>query len=137
IGAALEGRARRLGLGRVDGRYFVLNCGAGIDAEAMGMVDQRHAESRAEFERAALSAVLKTVLLRYAGRKPFMSVSTDGGEPTPAVTALVGRTDPYTFSKRFGVRLTTMARLDGGPYVTGVSPVRWRSASVLLRRVWL
>ena len=41
IAAALQGRARRMGLGEIEGRYFVLNCGAGIDAEAMGRVDER------------------------------------------------------------------------------------------------
>jgi diacylglycerol kinase family enzyme len=136
IGAALEGRFRRLGLGRIDDRYFVLNCGAGIDAEAMGMVDERQAESKAKFERAALSAVLKTVLLRYAGRKPFMRVSVDGGTPVEAITALTGRTDPYSFYKRYGLRLTPEARLDGGLDVTVVEHLARRSTPALLRQVF-
>ena len=136
IGAALEGRFRRLSLGRVDGRYFVLNCGSGVDAEAMGMVDERQARSRAQFERAALSAVLRTVLLRYAGRRPFLSVRADGGQPVEGVTALVGRTDPYAFYKRFGLRLTPLANLDDGLDVTVVRRVHRRSAPVLARQVF-
>jgi diacylglycerol kinase family enzyme len=136
IGAALQGRGRRLGLGRIEDRYFVLNCGAGIDAEAMGMVDERQAESRAQFERAALSAVLRTVLWRYAGRKPFMTVTVDGGQPLEAVTVLTGRTNPYTFYKRFGLRLTPQARLEGGLDVTVVEHLSRRSAPVLIRQVF-
>jgi len=136
IGAALQGRGRRLGLGRIEDRYFVLNCGAGIDAEAMGMVDERQAESRAQFERAALSAVLRTVLWRYAGRKPFMTVTVDGGPPLEAITVLTGRTNPYTFYKRFGLRLTPQARLEGGLDVTVVEHLSRRSAPVLLRQVF-
>jgi diacylglycerol kinase family enzyme len=136
IGAALQGRGRRLGLGRIEDRYFVLNCGAGIDAEAMGMVDERQAESRAQFERAALSAVLRTVLWRYAGRKPFMTVTVDGGQPLEAVTVLTGRTNPYTFYKRFGLRLTPQARLEGGLDVTVVKHLSRRSAPVLIRQVF-
>jgi diacylglycerol kinase family enzyme len=136
IAAALQGRARRLGLGTIDDRYFVLNCGAGIDAEVMGMVDERQADSRAQFERAALAAALRTVLFRYAGREPFMTVSVDGGPPVEAITALTGRTNPYTFYKRFGLRLTPQARLEGGLDVTVVERVTRRSAPVLLRQVF-
>ncbi len=136
IAAALQGRARRMGLGRVDGRYFMLNCGSGIDAEAMGMVDQRQAESRKQFERAALSAVLKTVLLRYAGLEPFMSVSVDGGDPVEAITALVGRTNPYTYYKRFGLQLTPHASLEGGLDVTIVTSLTRMSALPLVRQVF-
>ena len=136
IAAALQGRARRMGLGHIDGRYFVLNCGAGIDAEAMGMVDERQAKSRAQFERAALSAVIRTVLGRYAGREPFMSVSVDGGPPVEAITALTGRTDPYSFYKNMKLRLTPHARLDGGLDVTVMERLpRWSSLA-LARQVF-
>jgi diacylglycerol kinase family enzyme len=136
IAAALQGRARRMGLGRIEERYFVLNCGAGIDAEAMGMVDERQAESKAQFERAALGAVLRTVLVRYAGREPFLTVRVDDGPPVEAITALTGRTDPYSFYKRYGLRLTPQARLEGGLDVTVVERLSRLSAPALLRQVF-
>ena len=45
IGAALAGRFRRIGLGVADDRRFAFACGIGVDAEAMGEVDERNAES--------------------------------------------------------------------------------------------
>jgi len=136
IAAALQGRGRRMGLGEIEGRYFVLNCGAGIDAEAMGRVDERQATSRAQFERAALGAVVKTVLGKYAGREPFMTVTVDGGPPVEAITALTGRTDPYSFYKKYGLRLTPQARLDGGLDVTVVERMSRMSSLALIRQVF-
>src|SRR5207302_252349 len=81
LGAALRGQYRRIGLGHADGRYFVLNCGSGADADGMGLDDERQAESKVQLERADMAAVLRTVILRYAGAKPFLSVSVDGGRP--------------------------------------------------------
>jgi len=136
IGAALQGRARRMGLGHIDERYFVLNCGAGADAEVMARVDERQATSRAQYERAALNAVLRTVLGKYAGREPFLSVSVDGGPPAPAITVLTGRTDPYSFYKQARLRLTPQARLDGGLDATVIEYLSRASAPMLARQVF-
>ena len=136
IAAALQGRAKRMGLGHIEGRYFVLNCGVGLDAEAMGRVDERQAKSRAQFERAALSAVVKTVLAKYAGREPFMTVRVDDGDPIESITAFTGRTDPYSFYKNMKLRLTPHARLDNGLDVTVVERLSRRSAPMLLRQVF-
>jgi diacylglycerol kinase family enzyme len=136
IGAALQGRARRMGLGHIEDRYFVLNCGVGIDAEVMAMVDERQAASRSQYERAALAAVLRTVLGRYAGRKPFLTASVDGGPPVDAITVLTGRTDPYSFYRKYRLRLTPRARLDGGLDVTVVERLARWSAPALVRQVF-
>jgi len=136
IGAALAGRARRLGLGHIDGRYFVLNCGAGIDAEVMARVDERQAASRSQYERAALSAALRAALGRYAGRDPFLTVQVDDEPPEEAITVFTGRTDPYTFFKNAKLRLTPLARLDGGLDATVVQRMPRRSAPVIARQVF-
>src|SRR5207342_3056003 len=41
IGKALDDQAFKLHLGRADGRYFAVNCGAGVDAAAMQRMDDR------------------------------------------------------------------------------------------------
>ncbi len=136
IAAALQGRARRLGLGHTEDRYFVLNCGAGIDAEVMEKVDERQAASRSQYERAALSASVRAVLGRYSGRSPFLSVSVDGAEPVESITVFTGRTDPYTFYRKAGLRLTPQARLDGGLDVTVVERLSRWTAPALARQVF-
>src|SRR5581483_6873914 len=77
ISAALEGRARRLDLGRADGRYFAVNCGAGVDAAAMKRLDHKFPASKAKFSRAAFRAVAREVLAGYAGRSPDLTVRID------------------------------------------------------------
>src|SRR5205823_6365810 len=41
ISKALDDEAFKLNLGRADGRYFAVNCGAGVDAAAMRRLDER------------------------------------------------------------------------------------------------
>ena len=136
IAACLEGRARRIHLGQAGDRYFGFNCGAGIDAEAMARVDERKATSKKQFEWAALSAVVRAALFRYAGRDPHLRVQVDGRPPVEGVTAAIGRTDPYTYFKRFGVRLTPRASLDTGLDVMTVRHLNRRSAPRVVRQVF-
>jgi diacylglycerol kinase family enzyme/molybdopterin converting factor small subunit len=136
ISSALDGRGRRIGVGTADGRRFAFACGIGVDAAAMADVDERMAKSKRDFERAALSAVLRNALLRYAGRDPFLSVSVDGGPPVEAVTAFVGRSDPYTFYKKWGIHLTPQASLEGGLDVLVVRKLARRSAPRLVAQLF-
>jgi len=120
IGRALEGRARRMHLGVADGRYFAVNCGAGVDAAAMKRLDARFPKSKAEFERAAFRSVARELLARYAGRAPDLLVGVDGEEALPSLSVMIGRTDPYTYYKDRGVRVTPQASLESGLDVLSV-----------------
>lgn len=136
IATSLEGRARHLHLGKADDRYFAFNCGIGIDAEAMAKVDERKAKSKREFERAALMAVVRSALFRYAGLEPGLRVRVDDRPPVDGVSVMIGRTDPYTYFKSFRVRLTPRASLDTGLDVTTVRRLRRRSAPRIVRQVF-
>src|SRR6476619_755256 len=57
ITKALDDEAFRLNLGRAAGRYFAVNCGAGIDAAAMRRLDATFPDPQAKFDRAAFGAV--------------------------------------------------------------------------------
>jgi diacylglycerol kinase family enzyme len=136
IAACLEGRARQLHLGKADERYFGFNCGIGIDAEAMAKVDERKAKSKKEFEWAAFTAVVRAALFRYAGKEPHLRVHVDDRPAMDGVSVLIGRSDPYTFFKSFGVRVTPKATLDTGLDVTTVLRFRRRSAPRIVRQVF-
>jgi len=127
ITKALDDDAFRLNLGRADGRYFAVNCGAGVDAAAMKRLDAKFPKTKAKFDRAAFRAVAWELLTSYAGRLPDLEVVIDDGEPTPGLSVMVGRTDPYTYYKGRGLRMTPEASLDTGLDVLSVRKLALRS----------
>ncbi len=133
IGKALAGEVRKIHLGKADGRYFAVNCGAGVDAAAMTRLDARFPRSKRSYERAAFSAVLRAVLASYAGRAADLTVRIDEQEPAPSISVLVGRTDPYTYYKGRGVRVTPEASLEKGLDVLSARRLPRRR---LLRIAW-
>jgi len=127
IGKALDDVTSKLSLGRADGRYFAVNCGAGVDAAAMRRLDAKFPRTKAKFDRVAFRAAAWELLVGYAGRSADLEVRVDDGEPSPSLSVMVGRTDPYTYYKGRGLRMTPDASLDGGLDVLSVRKLRRRS----------
>ena len=127
ISKALDDDAQKLNLGRADGRYFAVNCGAGVDAAAMNRLDAKFPKKKSSFDRAAFRAVAWELLVGYAGRRADLTVTVDDAEPLAALSVMVGRTDPYTFYKGRGVRLTPEASLDEGLDVLSVRKLARRA----------
>jgi diacylglycerol kinase family enzyme len=120
IGKALDDVAFKLSLGRADGRYFAVNCGAGVDAAAMKRLDTRFPATKSAFDRAAFRAVAWELLVKYAGRSADLEVRIDDGEPLQSLSVMMGRTDPYTYYKDRPIRLTPDASLETGLDVLSV-----------------
>ena len=127
IGKALDDAAFKLSLGRADGRYFAVNCGAGVDAAAMKRLDRRFPATKAKFDRAAFRAVAWELLVGYAGRSADLEVRVDGLDPMPSLSVMVGRTDPYTYYKDRPIRMTPEASLSEGLDVLSVRKLNRRS----------
>lgn len=127
IAKALDDACFRLHLGRADGRYFAVNCGAGVDAAAMRRLDAKFPKTKSTFDRAAFRAVARELLIGYAGRRPDLSVQVDDREAEPSLSVMVGRTDPYTYYRERGIRMTPEASLDEGLDVLSVRKLRRRS----------
>lgn len=127
IAKALDDDAERLHLGRADGRYFAVNCGAGVDAAAMRRLDASFPKTKSTFDRAAFRAVARELLVGYAGRRPDLIVQVDERDPVPSLSVMVGRTDPYTYFRDRGIRMTPEASLDEGLDVLSVRKLRRRS----------
>jgi diacylglycerol kinase family enzyme len=127
ISKALDDEAFKLNLGRADGRYFAVNCGAGIDAAAMHRLEQRFPKTRSRYERAAFRAVARELLVGYAGKAPDLEVRIDGRSAIPSLSVMVGRTDPYTFYKEHGLRMTPEATLETGLDVLSVRRLNRRN----------
>jgi len=127
IAKALDDEAFRLSLGVADGRYFAVNCGAGVDAAAMRRLDQKFPKTKSKFDRAAFRAVARELLVGYAGRTADLEVRIDDGPVLPSLSVMVGRTDPYTYYKGRGIRMTPEASLDAGLDVLSVRKLARRS----------
>jgi diacylglycerol kinase family enzyme len=127
IANALDDDAFKLSLGRADGRYFAVNCGAGVDAAAMERLDRKFPRKKATFDRAAFRAVAWELLVGYAGRRADLTVTVDDDEPLSALSVMMGRTDPYTFYRGRGLRLTPDASLDTGLDVLAMRKLHRRS----------
>jgi len=127
IGKALDDGAFRLHLGRADGRYFAVNCGAGVDAAAMHRMDTKFPRTKAKFDRVAFRSVAWELMVGYAGRMPDLEVSIDDQPATPSLSVMVGRTDPYTYYKDRGLRMTPQASLDSGLDVLSIRKLARRS----------
>ncbi|HTG48807.1 MAG TPA: diacylglycerol kinase family protein [Actinomycetota bacterium] len=127
IARALDDEAIKLTLGRANSRYFAVNCGAGIDASAMRRLEERFPATKQKYERAAFRAVAWELMVGYAGKKPDLEVTIDDEEPMPSLSVMVGRTDPYTFYKDRGLRMTPDASLETGLDVLSVRKLNRRN----------
>jgi len=127
IGKALNDEAFQLHLGRADGRYFAVNCGAGVDAAAMQRMDAKFPKTKAKFDRVAFRSVAWELMVGYVGKSPDLMVTVDDREPVPSLSAMVGRTDPYTYYKDRGLRVTPQASFDTGLDVLSVRRLNRRS----------
>lgn len=127
ISKALDDDAFKLHLGRADGRYFAVNCGAGIDAAAMRRLEKKFPKTRSRYERVAFRSVARELLVGYAGKAPDLELRIDDQPPIPSLSVMVGRTDPYTFYKDRGLRMTPEASLETGLDVLSVRTLNRRN----------
>lgn len=120
--ALLEGRARRISLGRVNGRRFGFSAGIGLDAELVRRMD---ALGRAEDGRRPGDLRFAWTLIRLLAQErarmtPALEVTGLGR----AAFALVANCDPYTYVGRIPLRVAPDARFELGLDVVGARELR-------------
>jgi diacylglycerol kinase family enzyme len=119
LALADEWAPRKVDLGRVDDRYFVFSCGAGIDATVVRRVDA-HPRLKATagpyyYTWAAVSALYR----QYMVRPVRLRVEVDG-ESTEGVTALAQNSDPLTYFGDRPIRVCEGIEIDDGTLALGV-----------------
>ena len=107
-----EGRLRRIGLGRVNGRRFGFSCGVGLDAELVRRVDGRgrRPDGRRPGDGAFVAAGLRSLVAHRGHFEPALEIEGVGR----AAFALVANCCPYTYLGPLGLRLVPQASFDGG-----------------------
>jgi diacylglycerol kinase family enzyme len=79
-------------------RFFIVNAGVGIDAEAADMVE-RHPEWKKRVGQVWFASATFVAAARQR-RQPLMRVSIDGGTPFPMASMSVACTRPYAFFRQ-------------------------------------
>jgi diacylglycerol kinase family enzyme len=120
--AVLEGRARRISLGRVNGRRFGFSAGIGIDAEMVRRMDAlgRAADGKRPGDLRFAWTMIRYVAEQRAHMAPALEVTGLGR----AAFALVANGDPYTYVGRIPLRVAPDARFELGLDVVGARELR-------------
>ncbi|HYK67887.1 MAG TPA: diacylglycerol kinase family protein [Streptosporangiaceae bacterium] len=110
-----EGKERRIGLGRANGRYFTFNAGLGLDAEVVRAIDGMRAHgsslSPALFARTALRQYFQVT----DRRRPAITITApEGLYPTSLFLCIVSNSAPWTYLGRRPVHTSPDASFDAG-----------------------
>ncbi len=112
--ALRAGRSRRLGLGRVNGRWFTFTAGLGLDADAVRRVEL----ARAKGKRATPSRYTRCALRAYFAadhHQPHLRLEIPGEEPIEGVFfGITGNTSPWTYFRSHPIVLTPDASFETG-----------------------
>ncbi|HEU4971008.1 MAG TPA: diacylglycerol kinase family protein [Gaiellaceae bacterium] len=127
-----EGRTRRIGLGRVNGRRFGFSAGLGLDAELVRKVDElgRRPDGRRPGDVAFMKVASGTLWASHGRFDERLEIESAGR----AAFVLVANCSPYTYAGALGLDLVPGASFDDGlAYVAPVS-LRARDLPRLLAR---
>jgi diacylglycerol kinase family enzyme len=120
--AVLEGRARRISVGRVNGRRFGFSAGIGIDAE---MVRRMDALGRDDDGKRPGDLRFAWTMIRYvAEQRANMPAALEITGLGRAAFALVANCDPYTYVGPIPLRVAPAARFELGLDVVGARELR-------------
>jgi diacylglycerol kinase family enzyme len=124
--ALVHAHARRITLGRVNGRRFAFAAGIGFDAELVRRVDARgrRSDGRRPGDLVFTWEAVKLLASRRLRYEPALEVEGFGR----AAFALVANADPYSYAGGRPLRVAPEARFDLG--LDFVAPQRVKPASI-------
>jgi YegS/Rv2252/BmrU family lipid kinase len=108
---------RRIPLGRVDGRSFVVNCGVGFDAAIVREVERRQRAKKRGGEWFVVRTGARVFFRGFDRRTPHVRMSWGpGGEQSQdgLFLAIIQNTSPYTFLGNREMRLCPDASVEDG-----------------------
>jgi diacylglycerol kinase family enzyme len=115
LDALSRGSIRRVGLGSVNGRYFLFHTGVGFDAAVVAQVERRAGLKRYAGHPLFVYAAFDTWLRHYDRTRPRFAVDLeDGSMVDDGYLAIVMNTSPYTYLGNRPLDLAPEATLDRG-----------------------
>ena len=97
---------RTVGLGSVNGRYFLFHTSVGFDAAIVERVERRGGLKRYASHAVFFFSALDTWFRHYDRKEPKFRVKSDGGDIEDGYMAVFLNSDPYTY---FGSRALHLA----------------------------
>ena len=121
-----RGRVRRVGLGSVNGRYFLFHTGLGFDAAVVAQVERRASLKRYAGHPLFVWAGFTTWFRHYDRSRPRLAVHhADGTVVDDAYLAICCNTNPYTYLGNRPLNLAPEATLDRGLAVVAIRTMRF------------
>lgn len=125
-GIATE-RFERIGLGKVNGRYFCFHTGVGFDAAVVAEVERHASMKRWLGHPLFIYSALKTWLVGYRRDEPHFRVTCDGLDADDGYFTVVLNTNPYTYLGNRPLDLSPHATLERGLVVATFRSLTARS----------
>jgi diacylglycerol kinase family enzyme len=108
------GRRRRIGLGRVDDRWFTFTAGLGIDADAVRRVEIARRKGKSPTPSRYTRKTIRS-FLAMDRRHPSLTLEVPGEEPVPGLfLGIVANTAPWTYFRSKPIVLTPDVSFDTG-----------------------
>lgn len=108
-------RTRMIGLGQLEGRWFVFTAGIGFDAAVVHGVELRRSDGRKASPFLYASTAIRDFFVGEHRERTRLSIQTPGREPIQdAFLCIVTNTTPWTYYKQTAVHLTPQASYDTG-----------------------
>ena len=120
-----RGAIHPVGLGSVNGRYFLFHAGLGFDAAVVAEVEKRGQLKRYASHPLFVYSAVDTWLRHYDRRKPAFTVKfADGSVVTDGKFAICLNTNPYTYLGSRPLDLAPEATLDRGLVMITIRSLR-------------
>lgn len=132
LDAMHEDNVKRIGLGSVDGRYFMFHTGIGFDAAVVGQVERRSYLKRYAGHPWFTYATLRTGLSGYDRKNPTITVHFPDGKTVDHVfQVLVLNSNPYTYLGSRPINIAPEATLEAPLVVICITSFEaWRVAKL-------
>jgi len=115
LAALARGSIRRVGLGSVNGRYFLFHVGMGFDAAVVAQVERRSGLKRYAGHPLFVYAGFDTWIRHYDRSRPRFSLRfEDGSVVDDGYLTICLNTNPYTYLGNRPLNLAEEATLDRG-----------------------
>jgi len=106
---------RRIGMGSVNGRYFLFHVGMGFDAAVVQQVERRAALKRYASHPLFVYSTFETAFRHYDRSRPRLAVQhTDGTVIDDVYLAICFNSNPYTYLGSMPINIAPDATLDRG-----------------------